>query len=282
MEMNVARIGHVYEPDFWDVTEYEIKTYASGYNDLDNPRFKSGEIAPPMYTTRYQASAMYRPLTDDVLGADMARLVHGEHDMQWFGLPKPGDRVKTVTRVHGLEEKSTGELMHVKMDSYVGEGQISSVLASFFVRARKKPGEKKPEAKVPPPPPPPRPPVAFTQKMYVTNDQTYRYAEGSGDHNLIHVDNDFAISAGLPGVILQGLCTMAFGTKAIMDNLLDKDPRRLKRFSVRFSKPVTPYDILNTEGWIIEEKPGMKVVGVEIKNQNGVVVLANGRAEVEA
>jgi acyl dehydratase len=75
---------------------------------------------------------------------------------------------------------------------------------------------------------------------------------------------------------------MAFGTKAVMDNVLDKDPGRLKRFAVRFSKPVRPWDILTVDGWVIEEQSGRKVLGVEIKNQDGAVVLANGRAEVEA
>ncbi len=37
----------------------------------------------------------------------------------------------------------------------------------------------------------------------------YYYAGASGDFNLIHIDNDFAKSVGLGGIILQGLCTMA-------------------------------------------------------------------------
>jgi hypothetical protein len=38
---------------------------------------------------------------------------------------------------------------------------------------------------------------------------TDRYAEASGDHNPIHLDQDFAISVGLPGRILHGLWTAA-------------------------------------------------------------------------
>ncbi|MFA6033870.1 MAG: MaoC/PaaZ C-terminal domain-containing protein [Myxococcota bacterium] len=281
MELNASKIGKVYEPTFWEVTEENIKKYASGYNDMDNPLFKAGQVAPPMYATRYSAGAMYQPFADQDLNINFQRLVHGEHDIQWLALPKPGDTVRTMTIIHNMEEKSSGELLVVRYESFVGEKMISTILGSFFIRAKKRPGEQKPEgAKAAPPPPPPKPPVLFTQKMYVTNDQTFRYAEGSGDHNPIHVDNDYAIAAGMPGMILQGLCTMAFGTKSVMDLVLDKDAERLKRFAVRFSKPVFPYDILTTEGWLMEEKPGMKVVGLEIKNQNGVVVLANGRAEV--
>ncbi len=38
---------------------------------------------------------------------------------------------------------------------------------------------------------------------------TSRYAEASGDHNPIHLDEAFAVSVGLPGRILHGLWTAA-------------------------------------------------------------------------
>jgi len=283
MELITAKIGKVYQPDFWDVTEENIKKFASGYNDLDNPRFKAGEIAPPMYAVLYAGATMFQALLDEELNVDMRRLVHGEQDMTWHRLPKPGDRVKTVGTIHNMEEKSSGEILHVKVESSTDAGPLSTIVSSFFIRARKKPdaqpGQKKEEKKDAPPP---HPPVAFTQRMYVTNDQTYRYAEGGGDHNPIHIDNDFALAAGLPGIILQGLCTMAFAHKAVMDHVLDKDPTKFRRLFVRFSKPVRPYDVVTTEGWVIEGKPGRKVLGVEVKNQDGVPVLVNGRAEVDA
>ncbi|MBI5525248.1 MAG: MaoC family dehydratase N-terminal domain-containing protein [Deltaproteobacteria bacterium] len=280
MILNSSKIGKTYEPDFWDVTEASIVKFASGYNDLDNPRFKDGRIAPPMYAVLYAGASVFRVLFDDELNINMMRLVHGEQDMTWHRLPRPGDRVKSVASVHNMEEKSSGEILHVKIDSSINDAPAGTIISSFFIRGKKKdekPAEKKPEAA-----PPPRPPVAFSQKMYVTNDQTYRYAEGGGDHNPIHIDNDYALAAGLPGIILQGLCTMAFAHKAVTDKVLDKDPEKLRRLFVRFSKPVVPYDVLTTEGWVIEEKPGRKVVGLEVKNQDGVQVLINGRAEVDA
>ena len=48
-------------------------------------------------------------------------------------------------------------------------------------------------------------------ELKVTPDAglTQRYKDASGDPNLIHVDEEFAKSVGLPGVILHGLYTMA-------------------------------------------------------------------------
>ena len=46
------------------------------------------------------------------------------------------------------------------------------------------------------------------------SDQTYRYAEAAGDPMQIHLDDEFAKSVGLPGIIIHGLCTMAFTSRA--------------------------------------------------------------------
>ena len=37
-------------------------------------------------------------------------------------------------------------------------------------------------------------------------DQTFRYAEASGDLNPIHVDENVAKMAGPPGIVVHGLC----------------------------------------------------------------------------
>jgi acyl dehydratase len=55
--------------------------------------------------------------------------------------------------------------------------------------------------------------------------------------------------AGLPGIIVHGLCTMAFTAKVIVDHLCAGDPTRLKRLAVRFSRPVFPGDTITTKVW---------------------------------
>src|SRR5688500_6808662 len=69
------------------------------------------------------------------------------------------------------------------------------------------------------------------------------YAAASGDFNPIHIDDEIGKLAGLGGVILQGLCTLALGCEAAVEHL-DGDPGRLKRIKVRFSRPVKPGDAL--------------------------------------
>jgi len=72
-------------------------------------------------------------------------------------------------------------------------------------------------------------------ELRVTPDAglTKRYAEASGDPNPIHIDEEFAKSVGLPGMILHGLYSMAQVARAHTD-AAGGDPRALKRLRVQF------------------------------------------------
>src|SRR5438067_13705132 len=73
----------------------------------------------------------------------------------------------------------------------------------------------------------------------VTVEQIRQYAEASGDRNPIHLDETFARSVGLPGVIAHAILRMgllAGGAAAEAGG----DPRRRNRLSVRFAAMVEP------------------------------------------
>jgi len=48
-------------------------------------------------------------------------------------------------------------------------------------------------------------PLLSTRAVTFTKAQIADYAAASGDHNPIHLDDEFAKSVGLPGVIAHGL-----------------------------------------------------------------------------
>jgi acyl dehydratase len=85
--------------------------------------------------------------------------------------------------------------------------------------------------------------------QHVDADQTFRYSPASGDPMPIHLDEEVAKDAGLPGIIAHGLCTMAFTSWAVLTEVGGEDVKRLKRFAVRFSKMVFPGDDLETRIW---------------------------------
>ena len=115
-------------------------------------------------------------------------------------------------------------------------------------------------------------------EVEVTRDRISAYAEASGDHNPIHLDEAFARSVGLPGVIAHGMLTM--GLLATMVVRWTGDHRRLRRLGCRFSGMVVPGDRLRFEGRVTSVAGDSAEVEVWADNQDGRRVLSKGRATV--
>ncbi|HTS82769.1 MAG TPA: MaoC family dehydratase N-terminal domain-containing protein [Myxococcaceae bacterium] len=106
------------------------------------------------------------------------------------------------------------------------------------------------------------------------------YAGASGDFNPIHIDPEVGQAAGLGGVILQGLCTLAWATDAFARFL--GDPGLVTGVKARFSKPVRPEDTVRFEGTVTEAAAGVVRAGVVARNQAGDEVLKNVQLEGRA
>jgi acyl dehydratase len=102
-----------------------------------------------------------------------------------------------------------------------------------------------------------------------TREQIAAYAEASGDRNPIHLDEEAAHAAGLPGVIAHGMLQMGFLARVA------GDPRRLRRLSCRFAEMVRPGDTVIFRG---EERDGR--VELTAVNQDGRPVVTRGQAEL--
>ena len=115
----------------------------------------------------------------------------------------------------------------------------------------------------------------------VTIEQIRRYAEASGDRNPIHLDDSFARSAGLPGVIAHGMLTMAFANQMVTDWLGDRS--LLKRLQGRFAGMVLPGDTVTCSGSVAsrDEQTRRVLINLVVTNQRGEKVFNKGVAEAE-
>jgi acyl dehydratase len=115
----------------------------------------------------------------------------------------------------------------------------------------------------------------------VTVEQIRQYAEASGDRNPIHLDESFARSAGLPGVIAHGMLTMAFANQMVTDWLGDRS--LLKRLKGRFAGMVQPGDDVTVSGTVASKDDATRhvVINVVVSNQRGEKVFNKGVAEAE-
>jgi acyl dehydratase len=111
------------------------------------------------------------------------------------------------------------------------------------------------------------------RRVTFTREQIANYAEVSGDHNPIHLDDEFARSVGLPGMIAHGLLQM--GLLATVAAREAGGPDRLRRLSVRFAGMVVPGDTVTFKA----ERAGEGKLELSAVNQKGEAVLTKPAAE---
>lgn len=281
MPLNREFIGREYGPKITLVTREASQKYARACND-DNPRYfdetGGGIVAPPMFGVVVTWMSIVEAIADPQLGADILRLLHSEQDMEFIAPLRPGDEISTVARVASIEARPGGEAMALELHSRNPAGVM--VLKSrfgIFIRAARRDRGAAPRAERAVAPAG-DPIISATQTIDL--DQTFRYAEASGDINPIHVDENVAKMAGLPGIIVHGLCTMAFVSKVMIGGLCGGDPERLKRLRVQFSRPVFPGQSITTRVFSDGERFGRAAYIFETCNPQGLPVIRGGIAEI--
>ena len=168
-------------------------------------------------------------------------ILHLEQDMVFHRPLVPGMTLSTEAECYCVRVTRIGARMTVRLVSEDDAGDaVLTQFSTLFVRGMTSGDDLGPEPPAHAFPREARDRSVGVASRHVDPDQTYRYREASGDTNPIHVDDEVARSVGLPGIILQGLCTMAICGAVVVDEVAGADPGRLARLAVRFSKPVFP------------------------------------------
>ncbi|GAA0799489.1 MaoC family dehydratase [Spirilliplanes yamanashiensis] len=81
-------------------------------------------------------------------------------------------------------------------------------------------------------------PVTVTRTL--TRDTVRAYADASGDHNPIHLDDAAGAAAGFPGVIAHGMSVLALVCEEVTDAFAGGDAARIAGIGCRFTSPVLP------------------------------------------
>ena len=265
----------------FEVTRERLAEYAAATND-PIAAHRAGDIGSPVFAIVPAFDALMAPAVDVVPMDIFGRITHGEQDFHFHRPIEPGDRLVSQGRVIGWETKSTGSLIYIHLtckDEETGELVNEQYLSGFFrgVDAGPKVGAAIPriepytELKASPP--------LAEAAHHVDDDQTFRYAPASGDPVPIHLDEEVAKDAGLPGIIAHGLCTMAMAGWGVLAGVADSDVSRIKRFAVRFAKFVFPGDDLDTRIWQAGTENDVTTYAFETVRGSDVV-LSNGIAEI--
>jgi acyl dehydratase len=206
------------------------------------------------------------------------RVVHGDQDIR-ISIPiQSGMTVRSRAAAVGVHVKESGTTVVLKTESRDAEDRLlnEQYVTEFYrgITGGDGGGEEAPDHRMPDELAGAEPVSSPTYP--IAEDQTQRYAEASGDHNAFHLDDEVARAAGLPGIIVHGLCLMAFAGRAVLDSQSIEDPAAVRRLAVRFSRPMTPGDSLTTR----VRAPHEGTVRFDATNGAGEVVLKDGLAEL--
>jgi acyl dehydratase len=276
MALDVTKIGSTTGPHVATIEAERAKAYAAATND-DNDAYSSGKYAPPVFGVVPTWEAIGASMAAVIPPEAFAFIVHGEQDMHFHQPLVPGTTLNTTTEFHSVRVGSSGTRVVAKLSSTDPDGQpIMDIYSTTFIRGMsdgESGGPEKPDHTFPE--------AARANKVggftiHVDDDQTYRYRDASGDQMPIHVDEAFAKSVGLPGIIAHGLCTMAMCSQAVVKTVAGGDPARVRRLAVRFAKNVIPGNDIVVS--IYDAGDGAYAFEAE---SAGEKVIANGRAEID-
>ena len=252
MPLNFALAGKRYDPVEVPITGEHIVQYALASGD-ENPRYAAGpnQVAPPVFIVAPGFGEMGRVTSDAELGVDNPlMIVHGEQEFRYHRAIHPGDKLVLTPVLDRVEDKGSGAIFVTKMEVATQQGEpVIDAWATIFVRGAGS-GSDRPPASKNDKPVKSEEVARFTS--VVTEDMPSHYAEASGDHNPIHLDDSVAKAVGLPGVINHGLGTLSLTVGGLVSQLADSDPGRLTHLKVRFTEMVFPGSELTTTVWGVE------------------------------
>jgi acyl dehydratase len=281
MEFALDKIGQWSEEREFKVEAERIKAYAAATND-PIPAHRKGEIAPPVFAVVPIWDAMGGAVGLVTPAEAMPFVVHGEQDMHFHRPIVPGMVLRSKAAPIGVHVKGSGTTVVSHLQTRDGDGELVNEQYSVTFFRGVSDGESKGEAAPAhgfPEEVRSAEPVAVVSQTF-DDDQTYRYSDASGDTVPIHLDEEFAKSVGLPGIIIHGLCTMAFTSWAAVENLAGGDTARLRRLAVRFSKPVLPGQEITSRFWNRDTGSGAAAYAFETTSSGGDVVIKDGVAEI--
>jgi acyl dehydratase len=251
--INRDRIGVAFEVPSFTVTAEQIQAYADATLDPLPAYQEKSPVAPPVFGIVPVWKGVQDALADTSLGIDVARVVHGEQRMRFERALRAGDTLRSTGQLSSLDERGSNEVFVLTFTSFAGDEQVLSqdvvCVSRGTATGSAASGGGAQGSSAPRPEKGDEPEPDETRVVDLADDITYRYAKASGDDNSIHTDPEFAKQAGLPGIIVQGLCMLSIALQGVVERFADGDPDRVRSVGVRFSRPLEPGNPMETRIW---------------------------------
>ena len=236
------------QPFSWSETDVLLYHLGIGATDLSYtlegpglqvlPSF--GVVAPTFHATD--------PPPLDLPGCDinLAQVVHGAQSIAVNG-PLPTSGSATVrTRISEIWDKGKAAVIWQEGVATAPTGEeLWTTRSSMFVKGEGGWGGDRGQSQVVEVPD--RAPD--TDTTYDVSPQQAMLYRLCGDRNPLHIDPDFAKTAGFPAPILHGLCSYGIVLRTLTDELLGGDATKVAGFGVKFAGVVFPGESIRVAGW---------------------------------
>jgi acyl dehydratase len=266
----------------WNERDCQLYALATGFGQdpIDERELRFLLEGPGLRVSPTNAITLYY---DDrwmrASGVNLAMSVHGEQRQRFHRALPPAGSGRVTSRITGIFDKGPGRGLIVECEQLLserdsGEPLVTQVITNF---ARADGGIGFSSGPAPKPHALPGRAADLVVERTTRPEQALIYRL-CGDRNPLHADPATAQAAGFPKPILHGMCTYGFAGRALLEAVCGYEPSRLRSIAARLSAPVYPGDRLRTEIWRDGNEVSFRTT---VPERDGIVVLNNGRAEVE-
>ena len=223
--------------------ERRLMAYAAGVQD-DNPRLfdldrEDGIVGHPLFVACLEWPLVQQGAPGlEFPDGGAHRGLHVSHEIRLHRLIRPGDRLRTTTRLLAVEPRSIGAYTVVGFETQTFEGEpvADTRQGILYLGARLEGAPERPSAR--------RPgaektaPLSELGTFEADLAGAVVYTECSRIWNPIHTDPRVARASGLDGAILHGTATLARCVSLTARHMLDGNVERIVGLSCRFGDPV--------------------------------------------
>lgn len=258
--------------------------YAAALGDM-NPVYmddtrQKGTIAHPVFpvaVTWPLIQALPEKLSDDVPFDVISRMVHYSEHLEIHRPVKPIDKLTVEGKIAAVLSHRAGTVVVTRIDAVDNKGEtvFTEYIGGMFrgVECEEEKGrESLPQNYVTGDVSKP----LWSSKIHVNQSLPYVYDGCSDIVFPIHTSPAFATMVGLPGIILQGTCTLALAVTEIVNRELDGDSCAIKSIGCNFGAMVLPETDIQIETKQIEQKENSKIIYFRVLNNESKQSVKNG------
>ena len=259
MKISADIVGREIAPDRQEIDLRWLMAYSAGLGERHFPH--------PLFPVCYEWPATRQLRERAGLAPIDARLVHAQHDLLLYRMPRAGDILSVSGKVVAAIQRRPGALVVFRFTTLDAEGEpVSTTDFSALYRDVTLEDSDRRIADVADPPAPPAN-LPRIGEVAIADTAAHVYTECARIWNPIHTDVAYAKAAGLPDIILHGTATLAYSVSRALA-AFNTPVRRVRcRFAGMVTMPSTLY---------VHAARAGEEIAFETRNERGEAVIQRG------